>query len=598
MAEPDQKKGQRSAKRRCAIYTRKSTDEGLDQAFNSLDAQREACAAFILSQKHEGWSALPALYDDGGYSGGTMDRPALKRLIADIEAGQVDVVVVYKVDRLTRALSDFAKLVEVFDRREVSFVSITQQFNTTTSMGRLTLNVLLSFAQFEREVIGERVRDKIAASKKKGMWMGGQPPLGYDVKDRKLVVNEAEAETVRHIFDRYLELKSVLALQEEIVSEGIRSKRRVRSDGTVYGNQVLGRGALYQMLQNRIYRGEITHKGSAYPGQHSAIIDQDLWDRVQATLAENRVERASGARGKQPSLLTGLLFDQNGERLSPTHAVKKGTRYRYYISTGLITGKRKPATGGWRIPAGNLEALVVDRLRTLFADHGELLDTVAEQVAGGIETRQLIERASRIAEALGNGSPDDVRSLVVSLVRRVEISPDSVRIEVDRQRLASVLQSDGSGPPIGDGSAPGKTNRSDAGDTDPEDIVTLTIAARLQRAGREMRMVVQNAENQRAPDPALIRALVRAHDFRERLMRDPHLSAHDIARAEGVSAAYIYATLRLAWLAPDIVEAIVNGRQPPRLTATELFRLSGHLPLGWPQQRTLIGFTTDKTTRA
>ena len=598
MAEPDQKKGQRSAKRRCAIYTRKSTDEGLDQAFNSLDAQREACAAFILSQKHEGWSALPALYDDGGYSGGTMDRPALKRLIADIEAGQVDVVVVYKVDRLTRALSDFAKLVEVFDRREVSFVSITQQFNTTTSMGRLTLNVLLSFAQFEREVIGERVRDKIAASKKKGMWMGGQPPLGYDVKDRKLVVNEAEAETVRHIFDRYLELKSVLALQEEIVSEGIRSKRRVRSDGTVYGNQVLGRGALYQMLQNRIYRGEITHKGSAYPGQHSAIIDQDLWDRVQATLAENRVERASGARGKQPSLLTGLLFDQNGERLSPTHAVKKGTRYRYYISTGLITGKRKPATGGWRIPAGNLEALVVDRLRTLFADHGELLDTVAEQVAGGIETRQLIERASRIAEALGNGSPDDVRSLVVSLVRRVEISPDSVRIEVDRQRLASVLQSDGSGPPIGDGSAPGKTNRSDAGDTDPEDIVTLTIAARLQRAGREMRMIVQNTENQRAPDPALLRALARAHDFRERLMRDPHLSAHDIARAEGVSAAYIYATLRLAWLAPDIVEAIVNGRQPPRLTATELFRLSGHLPLGWPQQRTLIGFTTDKTTRA
>ena len=405
MAEPDKRARRSAAKRRCAIYTRKSTDEGLDQAFNSLDAQREACAAFILSQKHEGWSALPALYDDGGYSGGTMERPALKRLIADIEAGQVDVVVVYKVDRLTRALSDFAKLVEVFDRREVSFVSITQQFNTTTSMGRLTLNVLLSFAQFEREVIGERVRDKIAASKKKGMWMGGQPPLGYDVKDRKLVVNEAEAETVRHIFARYLELKSVLALQEEIASEGIRSKRRVRSDGSAYGDQILGRGALYQMLQNRIYRGEITHKGAAYPGQHPAIVDQDLWDQVQATLAENRVERASGTRGKQPSLLTGLLFDQNGERLTPTHAVKKGTRYRYYISSSLVTRVRTSRTGGWRIPAGNLEGLVIDRLRTLFADHGELLDAVGEEASSAIETRQLIERAGRIAEALGNGSP-------------------------------------------------------------------------------------------------------------------------------------------------------------------------------------------------
>ncbi len=609
MAEPDQKKGQRYAKRRCAIYTRKSTDEGLDQAFNSLDAQREACAAFILSQKHEGWSALPALYDDGGYSGGTMERPALKRLIADIEAGQVDVVVVYKVDRLTRALSDFAKLVEVFDRREVSFVSITQQFNTTTSMGRLTLNVLLSFAQFEREVIGERVRDKIAASKKKGMWMGGQPPLGYDVKDRKLVVNESEAETVRHIFARYLERKSVLALHEEIASEGIRSKRRVRSDGSVYGNQILGRGALYQMLQNRIYRGAITHKGAAYPGQHPAIVDQDLWDQVQATLAGNRVERANGTRGKQPSLLTGLLFDQDGERLSPTHAVKKGTRYRYYTSSSLVTRARTSRTGGWRIPAGNLEGLVIDRLRTLFTDHGELLDTVAEEASDAIGTRQLIERAGRIAEELGNESPDQVRPLVISLVRRVEIGPDAIRIEIDRQRLSVLLQSDGSGPPVGVGSAThnatsedagdaGDANRGEATDTNPEDIMTLTIAARLQRAGREMRMIVQDAENQRAPDPALLRALARAHDFRERLMRDPHLSPHDIARAEGVSAAYIYATLRLAWLAPDIVEAIVNGRQPSRLTATELFRVSGHLPLGWLHQRTLIGFTSDKTTGA
>ena len=258
MGELDKTPRRSAKKARCAIYTRKSSEEGLEQAFNSLDAQREACAAFILSQKHEGWTVLPTLYDDGGFSGGTMERPALKRLIADIEAGQIDVVVVYKVDRLTRALSDFAKLVEVFDRRGVSFVSITQQFNTTTSMGRLTLNVLLSFAQFEREVIGERIRDKIAASKKKGMWMGGMPPLGYDVKNRKLVVNDAEARIVVDIYRRYLALKSVHALRDELADAGIKSKRRMRPDGTEYGGQKFSRGALYLMLQNRLYRGEIS----------------------------------------------------------------------------------------------------------------------------------------------------------------------------------------------------------------------------------------------------------------------------------------------------------------------------------------------------
>src|SRR5688572_4619338 len=292
---------------RCAIYTRKSTEEGLEQDFNSLDAQREACAAFIQSQKHEGWVVLPTLYDDGGYSGGTMERPALQRLLADIEAGRIDVVVVYKVDRLTRALSDFAKLVEIFDRRGVSFVSITQQFNTTTSMGRLTLNILLSFAQFERELIGERVRDKIAASRKKGIWMGGTVPLGYDVKDRKLVVNKAEARTVVDIYRRYLRLESVRNLKAELDAAGIRSKHRIRPDGTECGNQSFSLGALYLVLQNRTYRGEATHKGNAYPGEHEAIIDKPLWDEIQATLAANRVERTTRSNSKAGSLLVGLL---------------------------------------------------------------------------------------------------------------------------------------------------------------------------------------------------------------------------------------------------------------------------------------------------
>src|SRR5512147_799081 len=298
MAESDRASRRSARKMRCAIYTRKSSEEGLEQAFNSLDAQREACAAFILSQKHEGWAVLPTLYDDGGFSGGTIDRPALKRLLGEIGAGKVDVVVVYKIDRLTRSLFDFAKIVETFDARGVSFVSITQQFNTTTSMGRLTLNVLLSFAQFEREVAGERIRDKIAASKKKGMWMGGLPPLGYDIRNRKLIVNDEENLTVLHIFRRYVQLRSVRALQAELDTAGIRSKRRTLADGTPYGGQKLSRGALYLMLQNRIYRGKITHRGNAYPGEHPAIVDETLWDAVQAILADNRVNREMGSYAK------------------------------------------------------------------------------------------------------------------------------------------------------------------------------------------------------------------------------------------------------------------------------------------------------------
>ena len=321
---------------RCAIYTRKSSEEGLEQAFNSLDAQREACEAYILSQKQEGWVALPPMYDDGGVSGGTMERSALKRLLGDVAAGKIDTVVVYKVDRLTRSLGDFAKIVEVFDRHRVSFVSITQSFNTTTSMGRLTLNMLLSFAQFEREVTGERIRDKIAASKQKGMWMGGLPPLGYDVSERKLIVNDYEAETVRHIYTRYVELRSVRALKGELDAAGIVSKRRVDRFGRATGGKPLARGALYLMLQNRIYRGEIVHKSTSHPGEHQPIIDEDLWGKVQSLLAANRIERKTGAHAAAPSLLAGLIYDDAGERMTPTHANKKGTRYLF--GSGALLG--------------------------------------------------------------------------------------------------------------------------------------------------------------------------------------------------------------------------------------------------------------------
>jgi site-specific DNA recombinase len=567
-------------KMRCAIYTRKSSEEGLEQAFNSLDAQREACAAFVLSQKHEGWKVLSTLYDDGGFSGGTMDRPALQRLLDDIRAGQIDVVVVYKIDRLTRSLFDFAKIVEAFDARGVSFVSITQQFNTTTSMGRLTLNVLLSFAQFEREVSGERIRDKIAASKKKGMWMGGLPSLGYDVQNRKLVVNEEEAGTVLHIFRRYVQLRSVRALRAELDAAGIRSKRRILADGTPFGGQKLSRGALYLMLQNRIYRGEITHKDNAYPGEHPAIIEEELWHEVQAVLAENRVDRATGADAKQPSLLAGLIFDESGERLTPSHAVKKGTRYRYYVSRSLIVGTAKDKSTGRRIPAANLETLVITKLRSFLADEGAILNVIRDEHVDGAAQSRLIARGSKTAKEVESLTPDQVRAMLMTLISRIDIRPDCVEISVRRSRLVGLLAAQ----------AIDLTTQQGQADTGSHDILTLTVMARLQRVGREMRMLVENTDDQTTADPGLLRIVARAHEIQERLMQNTDLTVHVIASQERISANYVYRLLRLPTLAPDIITAIVNGKNPPQLTAKKLMRLTPQIPVDWAEQRKLLGF--------
>jgi site-specific DNA recombinase len=380
---------------RCAIYTRKSSDDGLEQEFNSLDAQREACEAYVTSQRHAGWIALTEMYDDGGLSGGTIERPALQRLLSDIKAGKVQIIVVYKVDRLTRSLADFAKIVDVLDAHDASFVSVTQQFNTTTSMGRLTLNMLLSFAQFEREIAGERIRDKIAASKAKGMWMGGNVPLGCDVRERKLVVSEAEASTVRMIFQRYAELGSVALLKAELERAGIVSKRREGADGELSGGKRFSRGALYLMLQNWLYRGNVAHKEKIYPGQHEAIIEPELWQAVQDRLAAGRREQSMAVGAEAPSLLSGLIFDSDGARLSPTHAVKKGKRYRYYVSTALITRSRSEHPKGRRIPAGDIEGLVLDRLRALFASGAEVSDAVAPLGLDAATQRAVLDRSSR-----------------------------------------------------------------------------------------------------------------------------------------------------------------------------------------------------------
>src|SRR5215831_6232610 len=388
---------QRNGTVRCAVYTRKSSEEGLEQEFNSLQAQREACEAFINSQRHEGWVCLPAAYDDGGFSGATMERPALQQLLADISAGRVDTVVVYKIDRLTRSLADFVKIVEILDARGASFVSVTQQFNTTTSMGRLTLNVLLSFAQFEREVIGERIRDKIAASKKKGMWMGAVPPLGYRVQHRKLVIVDSEAETVRSIFRRYAELGSVRLLKAELEALGISSKSWASAAGRVIGGKPFSRGALYLMLRNRTYRGEIVHKGQPHPGEHPPIIDQPLWDAVQMRLAGNTAERTSGTHTHQPSLLAGMLFDRDSNRMTPSYALKNGTRYRYYVSRFLITKDRTERSTGLRIPAAEVEHLVTSRVRQWLLDPGSIYQ--AKQLPDLSAPRRLIARAAEIGKS-------------------------------------------------------------------------------------------------------------------------------------------------------------------------------------------------------
>jgi hypothetical protein len=412
------------------------------------------------------------------------------------------------------------------------------------------------------------------------MWMGGMPPLGYDVKDRKLVVNDDEARIVVDIYRRYLALQSVRTLKDELGDAGIRSKRRIRPDGTKYGGQQIARGALYLMLQNRIYRGEITHKGKSYPGEHPAIIDQPLWDAVQAVLAENRVERVTGARAKHPSLLGGFVFDATGERLTPTYAIKKGTRYRYYISAFLMRDAKRSRSGGWRIPAGDLEGLVINRLGNFFADPTALLDVVDGEARSGSGQRQLIERGCQIAEKLGAETPDKIKATLMALLCQVTIYSDRIEIGISRDRTAELL----AGQSIDLSTQDQRSHR------ESHDIVTLKLPAHLKRVGREMRMLVEGSSDQTAADPSLLRIVARAHDIQARLGQNTELTVHDVAREEHVTAAYIYTLLRLPWLAPDITTAIVNGRQPQQLNAKTLMRKASRLPADWAEQRTLLGF--------
>lgn len=535
---------------RCAIYTRKSSEEGLEQDFNSLHAQRESCEAYIKSQKHEGWTALPANYDDGGYSGGTMERPALKQLLADIQSGSVNVVVVYKVDRLTRSLADFAKMVELFDAAQVSFVSVTQQFNTTTSMGRLTLNVLLSFAQFEREVTGERIRDKIAASKKKGMWMGGWVPLGYERKDRTLVINETEARTVRTIFDLFLKLRNVREVQNELARLGLKTKPYAVQRGRATGNLSFARGHIYKILSNPLYIGEIEHNGVRHPGQHPAIIRRDWWEAVQARLALNRHANRVRSNTGSTNPLSGLLYDQSGRRLVSSYTTKNGKRYRYYVSQE--TNGRLPSEARrkkLRLPAAQVDALVLTNVQAFLKDKRKISAILRTEGYRTAEISDAIDNSSRIADGLAGDDPAAKHAAIKDLVSRMVIMKEAIQIRV---RLAPLVRL-----------MPATASRSASHDDDESYL--LVEAPFCPDQDRSHRLVIE-APGGPQPDPVAVKAIARAYQWFGDISSGRATSMADLAARENITDNYVSNLIHLAWLPPKMVESILDGH--PQATAT------------------------------
>jgi site-specific DNA recombinase len=557
---------------RCAIYTRKSSEEGLEQSFNSLHAQREACEAYITSQRHEGWEALSANYDDGGFSGGNTDRPGLKQLLADIHAGKIDTVVVYKVDRLTRSLADFAKIVELFDSKQVSFVSVTQQFNTTTSMGRLTLNVLLSFAQFEREVTGERIRDKIAASKAKGMWMGGPVPLGYDLRDRKLHINPDEAEQVREIYHEYLRIGSVSGLKEFLDRSARLSKLRIHVGGNESGGGKFFRGALYRLLTNHLYVGEIAHKGNIYKGEHEAIIDREQWLQVQQLLKENKIGKERRARSTRSSLLTSILFDQEGNRLTPTHANKSGKRYRYYTSQSII---RKGSSCGSlrRIPAQEFELAVLGRIESFLDSDEELLAVIRDLELIGRPLEAFFQAARKRSSTWKRLSSDDKEELAKSALVKVVVHENHIEMNMALFELLDWPRTESRAKePI---SASLNDKRSH--------VIALTCPFSQARRGQELRLVIDGAEPLlNNSTTALLKAVARARLWYEQIVSGEVGTIPELAQQHGVTPRYVKKILRCALLSPDGVESILAGKCSPGLSLETLVNV---LPPEWSRQR-------------
>jgi DNA invertase Pin-like site-specific DNA recombinase len=566
----------RNPRRLCAIYTRKSSEEGLEQSFNSLHAQREACEAYVQSQTHEGWIVSSTAYDDGGFSGGNVERPALNELIEEIKQGNVDVIVVYKVDRLSRSLADFVRLVDLFDQHSVSFVSVTQQFNTSSSMGRLTLNVLLSFAQFEREVTSERIRDKIAASKRKGMWMGGVVPLGYDVEEKQLVVNETEAETVRHIYERYLGLGCVRKLKAELDGAGIVSKRRVNQD-KLTGGKSFSRGALYTLLKNPIYVGRVVHQGNSYDGQHKAILKLELWTQAQELLSANRHKRLNRVDAKVPSLLVGLLFDDNGNVMSPTHASKNGRRYRYYISQAIPQYREQESGSVTRIPAQTIEEIVTDRIKTLIQSPNELLTIFSSNKLSAIDQQKLLTKAKTVSNTWADQSLPQLQNYFKQWIKKITIGREEVNVVVSKMAFLMTL-------------LPNGTQAVEVNDHCSDEHM-MSIPVHLKRCGIETKLVIPNGESfssaHQSSVTAIQNALAKALEWNQALIAGSVSSMAELARQNDVTQRYIAHLIKMAFLAPDIMMAIKQGKIPSGLS---LGRVKKGFSMNWEEQRRVFGF--------
>lgn len=529
-----------------------------------MDAQSEACKAYIASQAGLGWSLRDKHYDDGGISGGHMDRPALQELIRDIKAGLIDVIVVYKVDRLTRSLTDFSRLVDVFDKHDVSFVSVTQAFNTTTSMGRLTLNVLLSFAQFEREVTAERIRDKIAASKKKGMWMGGTCPFGYRNKDRKIYIVNDEAEAIRTLYNLYIELKNVRLVKAEADKLGLVSRYRTHKSGKQSGGKPFTRSNIYRILSNPIYIGQIQHKDKVYDGEHEAIIDKARWDQVQSILKANASKRSTVGNSKSPTLLAGLLFDADDNKLVPHHVNKKGTRYHYYVTQKLKTGDQD---SGWRIPAKTIERTVRETLIGTFASRSAVLQLFPIEHVSADKLRDVVSRARGLEKEISDGDRLILKSIYNELIETIIPQTDQISITFKRyalgQRLGIKLSEDTQ--------------------------VTLTKPMTIRRRGQEMKMVIGGIHPKASKlDDALVKLISKAHALKIGLEDGSVTSIKDFAQIHNIDHADAKRMLPLGYLAPDIVEGILNGQQPEDLTALAL-KNGYKLPVIWAEQRVHLG---------
>ena len=536
---------------RCALYTRKSSEEGLEQDFNSLHAQREACAAYVLSQASEGWSALPEPYDDGGVSGGTLERPALQRLLADIAAGKVDIVVVYKLDRLSRSLFDFAKLVELFDKGNVSFVSVTQSFNTTTSMGRLTLNMLLSFAQFEREVTAERIRDKLAASKAKGMWMGGVAPLGYAPDGRSLRIIPEQAALIRRIYERYFALGNVRLLLQELNASGARLPIRTLKSGKVIGGREFLPGPIYAILRSPIYAGDIGHRDKVYPGLHEAIIERELWDAVQTKITEQRQGERRGQRAATPSPLAGKVFDGDGNALIASHAAKGSRRYRYYISKPQVKAVL-------RVPALELEKAAASCIAAALDEPFAVLAQLGEKPSAASLAR-LFQRTEALATRLRSHEKQIVRDLVA----RVEIADHELRVQCDAAALAAEIWPSAM--------------------VEPAKVIALTADTRLKRSGRAVRLVHSSGSALTAsPSPSVIKLVLKARRWWQILRTEP-ITIAALARREDVTPSYMCRIVRLAFLAPAVVDAIIAGTTRSGVSGGVIAQ-SGTIEPNWQDQ--------------